>query len=151
MIVLEGGGLSSQQIPIWHTLAEQAVLGAVLESGKVYVQQLEDTKDFQSVYPIICLGGKCGFLEIISAKHSEQDQRIVQALLKIFSNYLGLFLESETDTLTGLLNRRTFDQNIEKIVADRALSDSAEADSTAARQVRRTTGLLLLILIISRK
>ena len=47
---------------------------------------------------------------------------MTSGFLQVFSNYVQIIEESERDTLTGLLNRRTFDKNI-----GRLLSESREA------------------------
>ena len=44
-----------------------------------------------------------------------QDQRLIQGVLQIYRNYYFLLEESQTDKLTGLLNRKTFDDSFEKI------------------------------------
>lgn len=52
----------------------------------------------------------------------ERDQRLVMSILRIYRNFQGLLDYSERDTLTGLLNRKTFDENFLK-----ALTDSSTA------------------------
>lgn len=118
-------------------IAQRLEFGSVIETGKEFVRFVQDENVFQSVYPIHGSGGISGFLEIISGHHSEGDQRIIQAFLKIYSNYLHILLESETDTLTGLLNRRTFDQNIGKIIAERTASDNAALLTPKSHPARR--------------
>lgn len=109
----------------------------VKESGKECVQPLPGKNTFQSVYPVMDSHGISGFLEIISGMPSEADRRIVYALLKIYSNYIDILQESETDTLTGLLNRRTFDQNLEMIISERTAPDSATPLPGKPQQARR--------------
>lgn len=46
------------------------------------------------------------------------DLSLFRHILTIYSNYLNLLDESETDTLTGLLNRRTFDNNLERMLTE---------------------------------
>lgn len=41
----------------------------------------------------------------------------ISHLLDIYQNYYGLLNDNERDTLTGLLNRKTFDQKINKIMS----------------------------------
>lgn len=114
---------------------------AVLESGKDFMQPMPDKNTFMSVYPVLGAHGIGGFLKTISVKHSESEQRVICALLKIYSNHLSILLESETDTLTGLLNRRTFDQNIGKIVAARTAPDLPVSVSGKSHRARRKGGV----------
>lgn len=45
-----------------------------------------------------------------------QNSTFINGYFQIYRNYLHLLDESEHDTLTGLLNRRTFDKNLEQIL-----------------------------------
>lgn len=51
-------------------------------------------------------------------------------LLDIYQNYYGLLNDNERDTLTGLLNRKTFDQKINKIMS--ALHNQAKRQDDRA-------------------
>lgn len=108
----------------------------VCNSGKECVQPI-DENTFLSVYPIVCQRGVVGLLEMISVGHSDMQKLLISAFLKVYSNYLTILDESETDTLTGLLNRRTFDNNIEKIVADHPASDRTLATSIPQHLAQR--------------
>lgn len=113
---------------------------AVSSSGKEYVQPLSE-KVFLSVYPIIGKHGVIGLCEIVSEALSDEERHLVMAFLRVYSNYLTILDESETDTLTDLLNRRTFDNSIEKIIAEHSASDESRAGSDAQRPARRRGAL----------
>ncbi len=54
----------------------------------------------------------------VSLNHADPNTEvIIKSLLKIYQNYIGLINENERDTLTGLLNRKTFDTKINKVFA----------------------------------
>lgn len=59
-------------------------------------------------------------LAVVVVKESEGDNRHILAIqvLRIYHNFLALMSENERDTLTGLLNRKTFDQKINSIISD---------------------------------
>ena len=109
---------------------------AVLNSKKEYVQPFGDNT-FLSVYPILDQQGVVGLLETISDAHSEMDRHLILAFLKVYGNYLAILDESETDTLTGLLNRRTFDASLERIIADCSASDEARGGCEPQHPARR--------------
>ena len=111
----------------------QKVIGSELE----YVHRL-DKSDSLFIHPIVGQHGVVGLLEFISDKYSEIDRHLVTAFLKVYSNYLSILDESETDTLTGLLNRRTFDNNLEKIIAEHSLADDTQAVIHAKHPARRS-------------
>ncbi len=45
-----------------------------------------------------------------------RDVRLINGVLRLLSNHLAILDYGQRDTLTGLLNRRTFDQSFDKIV-----------------------------------
>ena len=118
------------------TVSSRADFSFVCNSGKECVQPI-DGKTFLSVYPIAGQHGIAGLIEVTSDVHSDMERHLISVFLKVYSNYLTLLDESEIDTLTGLLNRRTFDNNIEKIIADRPASGHTLATSIPQHPVRR--------------
>lgn len=110
----------------------------VLQTGQDMLRPATGDTCRVSVYPITSQHSIVGLLEIAAPQHNEQDRRLVQAFLKIYSNYLSLLDESETDTLTGLLNRRTFDNNLEKIIASHSLSDQELGPEDPPHPIRRS-------------
>jgi len=60
------------------------------------------------------------------APMTEPEERLVFGLLRIYRNHLGMLDHGDCDALTGLLNRRTFDETFKR-VASRALSHEAVA------------------------
>jgi diguanylate cyclase (GGDEF)-like protein len=69
-----------------------------------------------SVFPLATDREVVGVLEIVTdgELHTEA-QRMVCSILRIYRNFQGLLDYSERDTLTGLLNRKTFDESFLKI------------------------------------
>ena len=124
------------------TISSRADFSSVCNSGKECVQPIGG-ETFLSVYPIVGQHGIAGLLEMISNAHSDMDMHLISAFLKVYSNYLTILEESETDTLTGLLNRRTFDNNIEKIIADHSIPDNTLAASSPQHLVRRAENVEL--------
>ena len=59
-----------------------------------------------------------GVLELHSQKALNlSEQRLVASVLRLYGNVLGLLDYSERDTLTGLLNRKTFDDSFMRLAA----------------------------------
>ncbi|MDO9314403.1 MAG: GGDEF domain-containing protein [Burkholderiaceae bacterium] len=62
----------------------------------------------------------------------ESSQRIVEGVLRIYRNFDRLLDYSERDTLTGLLNRKTFDESFLKAITDLQVApDDGEAGRRA--------------------
>lgn len=87
-------------------------------------------KCFRYLYPVSGKQGVVGFLEIYTAQHSAADQKLANGFLRIYHNYLAILDESEHDTLTGLLNRKTFDRNIARILSYRPRQADKPEDPT---------------------
>lgn len=58
----------------------------------------------------------------------------IDALLKIYQNYLNILRESESDKLTGLLNRRTFDGKFQHLVLQQSLQLLSNADESSQQR-----------------
>ena len=62
------------------------------------------------VFPIVSPRGVVGFLDVCRAAPLDEGQRrLVAGLIRIYQNHLETLDYSESDALTGLLNRKTFD------------------------------------------
>ena len=60
-----------------------------------------------------------GWINLTSAREPGADElRVVGALLGIYANHLALLDYSERDTLTGLMNRKTFDDSFLRLLSD---------------------------------
>ena len=55
----------------------------------------------------------------------------ISKLLDVYQNYIGLLNDNERDTLTGLLNRKTFDIRINKILANMHQFNARKNDRVA--------------------
>lgn len=53
----------------------------------------------------------------------------IKSLLQIYQNYIGLINENERDTLTGLLNRKTFETKINKVFSALLSQHTRKGDS----------------------
>ena len=112
----------------------------VLESDKAFAECWRTEKKVvdragagtgaRVIHPIRGRGGVVGFLVVDCQKEDPKDQEVVSILLGFYKNYVSLLHDSQRDELTGLLNRKTFDEKILRIVASlrsaRPTDDSRE-------------------------
>jgi len=67
-----------------------------------------------------------------STPYSTHTRDVIEGILGVYRNYQSLLDYSERDSLTGLLNRKTFDENFSKLVAggggDEEQSDQVETE-----------------------
>ena len=91
---------------------------ACLRSG------VRDTSGVDTVFPIARANGSVSGFVTISGKRLDESQLAFTAhLLAIFTNVLSLLDYSEIDTLTGLLNRKTFDRHLMRILYSHSSDD----------------------------
>jgi len=99
------------------------------------------------ISPVLVDDRVVGFLTVICDQASSCDQRLISGLMRICQNQLSILNESECDRLTGLLNRKTFDGKIAKIMlASRDFSDKKMPveQRQMLRQTKGTNWLAML-------
>ena len=76
-----------------------------------------------------------GVLEICTRSAlDEQQVRMVSSILRVYRNFQGLLDYSERDTLTGLLNRKTFDGSFLRVAARGEDGTETDGGSAAGRR-----------------
>lgn len=71
-----------------------------------------------TLYPLKnAVGHTMAIIAIESPSADSQLHETIAMLLQIYQNFTGLINDNERDTLTGLLNRKTFDQRINKVLS----------------------------------
>jgi diguanylate cyclase (GGDEF)-like protein len=81
----------------------------------------------RAFFPLVNEFEAVGVLELhSSAPLGANELRLVCSILRIYRNFQGLLDYSERDTLTGLLNRKTFDESFLRVAA---LAEHARADA----------------------
>ena len=77
------------------------------------------------------------YFEICSARPlTRQQMDISEGVLGVYRNYFGLLKDSQHDTLTGLLNRKTFDRGLLNVLA---LTEYEAQQERAGKLERRVT------------
>ena len=67
------------------------------------------------LYPVTSEGRIIGVIDIRSNQDVRDYLVLIEGFLKIYNNYIIIFNESECDKLTGLYNRRTFDNKLQRL------------------------------------
>ncbi len=92
----------------------------------------------QSLFPLPSATDAGAVLEIISQRPLSVDARtLVASILRIYHNFHSLLDYSERDTLTGLLNRKTFDESFLKAAAGQRQAAQADVGADGRRSVGR--------------
>ncbi len=83
------------------------------------VTQVAQGGQWLYLFPIATDRDVIGVIEILSTRRlGTGAQRMVTSVLRIYHNFQGLLDYSERDTLTGLLNRKTFDESFLKVLSE---------------------------------
>jgi diguanylate cyclase (GGDEF)-like protein len=116
--LVEGDAVATAD-PVWVDLDSLPALAEHPErcealAGRTVVSS-RDGAGF-SVFPLASDREVVGVLELITDGELQTEaHRMVCSILRIYRNFQGLLDYSERDTLTGLLNRKTFDESLMKI------------------------------------
>ncbi len=113
-------------------------IAACVEKSQIVRRADPITGAFIHCFPIAVDRRVLGVLEV-SCDHtlSEDDLGTAEGFLGLYRNYLSLLDYSERDTLTGMLNRKTFDESLSKILAGMAAMQAAENDPGNSRRRRQ--------------
>jgi len=85
-------------------------------------------------FPIVVAENTMGVFELVSQQELQpQESNLIKGILEIYNNFLTVIRENEYDTLTGLLNRKTFDEKIGNIIG----SYKVKTDSNPILKERR--------------
>ena len=99
---------------------------------------LQSDGQAMSLFPLATDRDTCGVLEIRTpAALTPEQSRLVSSILRVYRNFQGLLDYSERDTLTGLLNRKTFDGSFLRVATQ---SPSEGTVSAAGVQDLRQAG-----------
>ena len=125
--------------PAWLPLAELPPLNTHPLRHDAYVRQqlvVQAGSPSLSVFPLTTEHEALGVLEIETEEPLDTaSQRLVGSVLRLYRNFHGLLDYSERDTLTGLLNRKTFDESFLKATAGPSIAFNEDADPRKAADV----------------
>ena len=105
-----------------------------LEDASAPLRQAFDTRAAASlgeagrrhyVLPVLGVAGALGLIEIESASEIDGERlAALSGMLRIYRSHLAALDYADTDELTGLSNRRTFDEQLRRFTAAEARADS---------------------------
>jgi diguanylate cyclase (GGDEF)-like protein len=130
------GDVTATADPLWIELARLPPLAAqpdrqacLLRQETFAVPASAANACAMAYFPLASDTEVFGVLEIATPQNmASAELRLVSSILRIYRNFQGLLDYSERDTLTGLLNRKTFDESFLRIAAQ----SQARADAGAS-------------------
>lgn len=91
------------------------------------------------VFPLGLETASPGLLECVTDQPlSNQESRLIHGLLGIYCNHVGLLDYGQTDALTGLLNRKTYDEEFNRDASSDAADEQLSPEATERRSTAGT-------------
>ncbi len=132
------GDLAAHTDPAWIDLDSLPRRDAHPERAQAFHGQtivIAEGEPHRAWFPVATDREQLGVIEVESdTPLDERDQRLVISILRIYRNFQGLLDYSERDTLTGLLNRKTFDESFLKTVSEPAPAPPRDASAGSGRR-----------------
>lgn len=122
VVIGKGYREDSLSSPLRQALAD------CFKSGEycAYVQAGEPSA---TLYPLKnSVGNTMTIIAIENFICEPQQHEVITKLLQIYQNFTGLIHDNERDTLTGLLNRKTFESKINKVLAQMHKTNTRKDD-----------------------
>lgn len=82
----------------------------------------------RTIFPIAGIKGVNGFLTIESKKLTRQNMELVSIFIGFYRNYLALLNDNQRDHLSGLLNRKSFDDKMMQIIISLGENNKRDVD-----------------------
>lgn len=99
----------------------------------------------RKTYPIIVNNDVMAILDTYGHEHTEYEEKLITSIIRIYSNFVAVVIDNELDTLTGLLNRKTFDSQLSKLLlpdATKPFDDSYNDCRIKNRDIHHWLGVL---------
>jgi diguanylate cyclase (GGDEF)-like protein len=118
-----------------EAIANYPVLVNCIEKRLVNAQETKGPTEHILWIPVWINDKVSTCLQITStASYSDETLHMMEGILSVYRNFQNLLDYSERDSLTGLLNRKTFDEKFSKLVASSSASTDGEQEQDERRQ-----------------
>ena len=71
------------------------------------------------LFPIVIDKEVTCILDTYGHQCTADTEKLINGFIRIYSNYLSILHDNEHDTLTGLLNRKSFDRRLIDVIEDK--------------------------------
>lgn len=92
-----------------------------------------------TVCPVDVLNKNMGFIALDRPDTSMQDLYVLECLIRIYQNFVSVLIDNQRDTLTGLLNRKIFEDSILKLIELRRMDRGDEEPVENERRARKSS------------
>jgi len=117
-----------------HSAADTSTLQLAVQDGFLYVMTVMDMRS-ATTYLVINSKGAL----------RDDDSRVIDGMLQIYRNFCQLLQESQTDSLTGLANRKTFDECFSRVYELQPMDDECPVEVDQRKPRNQTTYWIAMI------
>jgi len=107
-----------------------------------------ENEDQESWHPIVIEQTAEAVIYIHSKKQSREQQVLLNGFCRIYENYLSILKKSECDKLTGLFNRQTFENKVQRFIDKKSKKQREDPISENRRDVVQSLNTWLAIIDI---
>lgn len=110
----------------WNNQVTQLELNATIETVVAHHQPLGVIVDGIRIFyfPIVINDELHSILQIKSLVDILDSSELINGFIRIYQNYQVILTENERDKLTGLLNRKTFENKLNRLIKPKDINDS---------------------------
>lgn len=114
---------NAETLPEDETILPENVeaLSHCLETAKI--TKISHQGKQVTMFPLKCSKQRPIAVVLVEQTNESHEHELIIQILKIYHNFLSLMTENERDTLTGLLNRKTFDLKINNIITEQQIKN----------------------------
>ena len=120
-------------------IADDTLFAECLQKRRMQVETASG-RTRRYAFPILHQGRGVGVLCLESVGDLTEDRRLIAGFLRIYQNYLALIHENAHDKLTGLLNRKTFDERFVSIFLSSYRADPTQERSRTIERRQKEGG-----------
>jgi diguanylate cyclase (GGDEF)-like protein len=117
-----------------HSASDTATLQLAVQDGFLYVMTVMEMRA-ATTYLVISSKGAL----------RDDDSRVIDGMLQIYRNFCQLLQESQTDSLTGLANRKTFDECFSRVYELQPMDDECPVEVDLRKPQNQTTYWIAMI------
>ena len=112
--------------------------------AKAMTTHITDETGYEYWFPIKINGDVVSVLGLVAICDIAESLPMVSGFIKIYENYLFILNESERDKLTGLLNRKTFDSKLARLLQTQKNYQLSEGDERRNYHPEDTAWLVII-------
>lgn len=97
----------------YRVAMDKNIIQSISDQKTIIIKRDEVTR---LIIPVIINKKVIGIVDLYTGQYNKNTEKLINFCIRIYRNFLAVLHDNEHDTLTGLLNRKTFDARISEIL-----------------------------------